>query len=62
MQLDRIAEEHVLGNIRHALRLGEDGLVDDLKGIGHDVSLAAFLDEAGVELEEVDSTAGKTWF
>ncbi len=52
MQLDRLAREAVLANVRNALRLGRRELLEDLRSLG-DVSLARFLAEAGVELEDI---------
>jgi hypothetical protein len=47
-----LAREAVLDNVRTALRLGRAGLVEDLRSLG-DVSLAQFLAQTGVELEEI---------
>lgn len=52
LQLDRLSRDAVLSNVRAALQLGRTALVEDLRSLG-DVGLAAFLAQAGVELEEV---------
>ncbi|MHB8762753.1 MAG: DUF3427 domain-containing protein [Deferrisomatales bacterium] len=52
MQLDRLARAAVLGNVRDALRLGRQALVEDLRAVG-DVGLAEFLAATGAELEDV---------
>lgn len=59
MQLDRQAQDVVLGNVRRALDLGWRGLVDDLRGLG-DVGLATFLEGAGVDLDEL-YRGGRCW-
>ncbi|MCA8924047.1 MAG: DEAD/DEAH box helicase family protein, partial [Planctomycetes bacterium] len=61
LQLDRHAKEAVLSNLRHALGLGYRALVEDLRGLGRDVSLPEFLHEAGVELEDVYARRGHCW-
>lgn len=61
VQLDRIAEEHVLESIRRTLRSGTAGLVEDLRGLGRDVALAEFVRESGAELEEIYAARGKTF-
>jgi superfamily II DNA or RNA helicase/HKD family nuclease len=59
IQLDRQAERVVLENIARQLGLGAQGLVEDLRGLvqehGPDVTLRQFLDEAGVDLEDLYS-------
>lgn len=59
IHLDRQAADAVLANLRHALGLGHRGLIDDLRQLvtdrGPDVDLATFLDEAGVDLEDLYS-------
>ncbi len=54
IQLDRQAQEAVLENVRSQLGVGVRGLIDDLRGLG-DVSLAAFLEHAGIDLEDLYS-------
>lgn len=63
MELDRVAQELVLENIRQALGAGRKGLVAELKRLG-DVGLAEFLRETGVELADVyrgSQKLGWTW-
>jgi superfamily II DNA or RNA helicase/HKD family nuclease len=56
IQLDRIAQRAVLANVQEALGLGPRALVEDLRDLG-DVGLARFLDETGVDLEDVYGSA-----
>ena len=56
IQLDRQAERAVLRNIERALGAGYRGLIEDLRGLvtdGRGVSLAEFLDESGLDLEDL---------
>jgi hypothetical protein len=52
MQLDRQSYEIVLGNVRRAIQGGFSALTDDLWEIG-DVSLAAFLERADLDLDDL---------
>ena len=53
IQLDRIAQEIVVENIKTALGRGDDALVDDLRSIGRDVDLATFMRESALDLEDI---------
>ncbi|WP_437785423.1 DUF3427 domain-containing protein [Sorangium sp. So ce1097] len=55
MELDQKASELVLENIRHAVPSGWTARVEELRRLarGSDVSLARFLEETGLELEDV---------
>ncbi|MFC3504652.1 DUF3427 domain-containing protein [Micromonospora krabiensis] len=57
VQLDRVAKEIVLTNLKSALPTSKPGLVADLRQLG-DVDLAAYLRESGLEIEEVYRSAG----
>ncbi|MDW7712495.1 MAG: DUF3427 domain-containing protein [Deferrisomatales bacterium] len=59
LQLDRLAREVVLANVKDALRLGRAALMEDLRSLG-DVGLATFLAQTGVELEDVYSRPAAT--
>jgi hypothetical protein len=61
IQLDRIAQEVILENIKRSIGRGDDALVEDLRAIGRDVDLSTFLREAGVDLEDVYARAGRSW-
>ena len=61
IQLDRVATDIVLENIRESLGRGDDGLVEDLRAIGRDPPLADFLRETGLELEDVYARAGRSF-
>ncbi|XTZ18475.1 DUF3427 domain-containing protein [Micromonospora echinospora] len=52
IQLDRVARNIVLDNLRSALPTSRKGLVAELRQLG-DVSLAGFLRETGLEVEDV---------
>jgi superfamily II DNA or RNA helicase/HKD family nuclease len=52
IRLDRVAKQIVLDNIRQALRLPRKGIVEELRQLGN-VSLASFLDETGLEIEDI---------
>ncbi|MEU4643013.1 DUF3427 domain-containing protein [Micromonospora sp. NPDC023814] len=56
IELDRVAKEIVLGNLRSALPTSKRGLVAELRLLG-DVSLGEFLRETGVEIEDVYRSA-----
>ncbi|WP_431885268.1 DUF3427 domain-containing protein [Micromonospora wenchangensis] len=56
VQLDRVAKEIVLDNLRTALPTSKKGLVTELRQLG-DVSLAEFLRETGLEIEDVYRSA-----
>ena len=51
VELDKVAREHVLENVRRALTLRWDGLADELRRLGP-VGLPKFLNETGLELGE----------
>lgn len=50
--LDRVATQIVLDNVKSALRINWRALADELRRLG-DVGLSAFLDAAGLTLEDV---------
>ncbi|MGE0877521.1 MAG: DUF3427 domain-containing protein [Acidimicrobiia bacterium] len=52
IMLDRVAAEIVLNNVRSALRIDWKGLVAELRRMG-DCSLDDFIDETGLELEDI---------
>ncbi|MCM0673245.1 DUF3427 domain-containing protein [Micromonospora phytophila] len=54
--LDRVAKEVVLANLRSALPTSKNGLVGELRQLG-DGSLAEFLGETGLEIEDVYRSA-----
>jgi superfamily II DNA or RNA helicase/HKD family nuclease len=61
MQLDRVARETVLENLREALRNTRRELQVELSRLGPDASLATFLAETGRELEDVYRKSGESW-
>jgi superfamily II DNA or RNA helicase len=56
VQLDRVAKEVVLSNLRSAVPTSRSGLVAELRQLG-DVSMAEFLHESGLEIEDVYRSA-----
>lgn len=62
MELDRKASELVLENIRKAVPSGWTAKVEELRRLarGGDVSLARFLEETGLDLEDI-YTGGRSW-
>ncbi|MEV5763602.1 DUF3427 domain-containing protein [Micromonospora sp. NPDC052213] len=56
IELDRVARDIVLGNLRSALPTSKRGLLAELRLLG-DVSLGEFLRETGVEIEDVYRSA-----
>ncbi|MGB2567659.1 DUF3427 domain-containing protein [Micromonospora citrea] len=56
VQLDRVAKEIVLDNLRSAMPTSRKGLVAELRQLG-DVSLAEFLRETGLDVEDVYRSA-----
>ena len=53
LKLDRIARETVLRNLRAAVRNARMRLADDLRALGPETRLRGFMEDAGVELEEI---------
>lgn len=60
IHLDRYAQASVLENIRSQLGVGARALVEDLRSLGADTSLSAFLARAGVDLEDIYAN-GRCW-
>ncbi|MET8040165.1 DUF3427 domain-containing protein [Micromonospora sp. NPDC005215] len=56
VELDRVAKEIVLANLKSALPTSKAGLVSELRQLG-DVSLTTFLRETGLEIEDVYRSA-----
>ncbi|GGL05865.1 DUF3427 domain-containing protein [Mangrovihabitans endophyticus] len=52
IKLDRVSKQTVLANIRSALRIGRHDLAQELRE-HPELTLAAFLDETGLELEDL---------
>ena len=55
--LDRVAQDIVLENVRHQLRLTRKGLATEPQSYG-DLPLAAFLSESGRDLADAHRGAG----
>ena len=58
LKLDRIAKETVLRNLREAVRNARARLADDLRALGPETRLRGFMEDAGVELEEIYARPG----
>lgn len=50
--LDRVVADIVLRNVQSSLRINWNGLAAELRGLG-DISLATFLEETGLDLDDV---------
>ena len=53
IRLDRVSKETVLGNVRRALRLPWRELARDLRQLGPEADLRRFLEETGIDLEDL---------
>ncbi|MDP9864800.1 MULTISPECIES: DEAD/DEAH box helicase [Streptosporangium] len=60
LQLDSVVTEMVLANVRRALRLPWKDLVTELRSMP-EISLAGFLEETGLELEDLYRSAKGGW-
>jgi hypothetical protein len=61
IQLDRVASGLVLDNLRESVGASFRGLVEELRRMGRDVSLATFLEETALEPEDLYAARGWTW-
>lgn len=61
IQLDRVAKEIVLDNVRRALRLPWRELARDLRELGEGATLREFLDEGGFDVEDLYSGTRRGW-
>lgn len=60
IQLDRVAERVVLDNIKQSLNVSWKGLVAEARGLTRP-TMAEFLEEAGIELEDLYRGNGRSW-
>ena len=58
LKLDRIAKETVLRNLRGAVQDARARLADDLRALGPETRLHGFMEDAGVELDEIYARPG----
>ncbi len=65
IQLDKVAREAILQNLRASLGLGYRALAEDLRALiadrGPAVDLATFLRETDLDLEDIYAKSGRTW-
>ena len=61
IQLDRVAQGVILGNLKQTIGGRFNSFVRELVDIGKDVTLAEFLHETGVTVDELYRNAGWTW-
>ena len=61
MQLDRVARDTVLRNLRESIRSGIRPLVAELHAIGRSVTLAEFLEQASIEPDDIYRPRGGSW-
>ncbi|MCY4219696.1 MAG: DUF3427 domain-containing protein [Gammaproteobacteria bacterium] len=62
IQLDRLAKEKVLKNIKQAINNNRNLLVQDLQTLGPDTSLSHFIAETGMEIEDIYSRKNSSFF
>ncbi|SEP28612.1 DUF3427 domain-containing protein [Trujillonella endophytica] len=60
IKLDRVAEQVVLDNIKQSLTVSWKGLISEARQ-AEQPSLAQFLDETGIELEDLYRGSGRSW-
>ncbi len=61
IQLDRVARDLVLDNLKQAIGSRFVTLVRELRSIGRQVTLLEFIREAAIDLEDVYRSRGRTW-
>ena len=61
IQLDRVASDIILSNLKNSLGSTFRSLVGELRQLRRDVSLREFVTQAGIELEELYRSDGWTW-
>jgi superfamily II DNA or RNA helicase len=60
IELDRVAQQIVLDNIKQSLTVSWKGLVAEARSVERP-TMAEFLDEAGIELEDLYRGNGRSW-
>lgn len=60
IELDRVAQQIVLDNIRQSLSVSWNGLVAEARSVQRP-SLAEFIEEAGIDLEDLYRGNGRSW-
>jgi superfamily II DNA or RNA helicase len=61
IQLDRVARQRVLENLKQAIGSRFDTLVRELRSIGRPVSLLEFTREAAIDVEDIYRNRGWSW-
>jgi superfamily II DNA or RNA helicase len=61
IQLDRVAQNLILENLRQTIGGNFESFVRELRDVGRDVTLAEFLREAGVAVDELYRHPGWSW-
>lgn len=61
IQLDRVARDMVLANVRAAIGATRASLVEELRSLGRDVSLPEYLREGDLDLDDVYRLPDCTW-
>jgi superfamily II DNA or RNA helicase/HKD family nuclease len=60
IELDRVAQQIVLDNIKQSLNVSWKGLVAEARSI-EPTTMAEFIEEAGIELEDLYRGSGRSW-
>jgi superfamily II DNA or RNA helicase len=60
IELDRIAQEIVLANIKESLKISWKGLIAEARSL-RGPSLSEFIEETGIELEDLYQGNGRSW-
>ena len=60
IELDRVAEQIVLDNIKQSLNVSWKGLVSEARSVARP-TMAQFLDQIGIELEDLYRGTGRSW-
>jgi superfamily II DNA or RNA helicase/HKD family nuclease len=61
LHLEPVARQYILDNLKQSIGHNWTSLVRELKVLGADTDLPAFLDESGLALPEVYRDSGRTW-
>ncbi|SNR31259.1 DUF3427 domain-containing protein [Blastococcus mobilis] len=60
IELDRVAQQIVLNNIKHSLNVSWKGLINEARSVERP-TMVEFLDEVGIEVEDLFRGNGRSW-